>query len=60
MKRLSQTSAVAPKAEAIRELPPGELETVHGGALNITMPEYIPMSVSHPKVEVTLPRVPYK
>jgi hypothetical protein len=42
------------------ELSPVEVSAVHGGALNIEMPAYVPLSQSHPKTEVTLPRVPYK
>jgi hypothetical protein len=42
------------------ELAPVERDAVHGGALNIEVPAYIPLSQSHPKTEVVLPRVPYK
>ena len=42
------------------ELSSVELDAVHGGELKIEVPAYVPMSQSHPKVEVTLPRVPYK
>ena len=38
-------------------LSPGELDAIHGGALNIEVPPYIPLSQSHPKTERTLPRV---
>lgn len=50
-----------PRSAAIGyELSPAELDAVHGGALNIEVPAYIPLSQSHPKTEVVLPRVPYK
>lgn len=42
------------------ELTRAELDAVHGGELKIEMPAYIPLSQSHPKTEVVLPRVPYK
>ena len=38
-------------------LSPGELDAIHGGALHIEVPPYIPLSQSHPKTERTLPRV---
>jgi hypothetical protein len=47
-------------ANVAQELSPGEIDAVHGGALNIEMPAYIPLSQSHPKTETVLPRVPYK
>ena len=47
-------------AAAGSELSAVELDAVHGGALNIEVPAYVPMSTSHPKTETTLPRVPYK
>jgi hypothetical protein len=47
-------------AAAGYELSPAELDAVHGGALNIEVPAYVPLSQSHPKTEVTLPRTPYK
>lgn len=43
-----------------QDLTAAELREVHGGELKIEMPAYVPMSQSHPKVETTLPRVPYK
>ena len=46
--------------EEMYELSPVELDAVHGGALKIEMPAYVPLSQSHPKTEVVLPRVPYK
>jgi len=46
--------------EVTHELSPGEVDAVYGGALNIEMPAYIPLSQSHPKTETVLPRVPYK
>ena len=42
------------------ELSAVEVDAVHGGALNVEISAYIPMSTSHPKTETTLPRVPYK
>ena len=33
------------------ELSPEELDEVHGGALRIEVPPYIPLSQSHPKTE---------
>ena len=47
-------------ADVAHELSPAEVEAVYGGALNIEMPAYIPLSQSHPKTETVLPRVPYK
>ncbi len=47
-------------AAAGRELSPAELDAVHGGELKIEVPAYVPLSQSHPKTEVVLPRVPYK
>jgi hypothetical protein len=47
-------------AAAGYELSPVELDAVHGGALNVEVPAYVPMSQSHPKTEVVLPRIPYK
>jgi hypothetical protein len=43
----------------IQELTADQLVEVHGGELKIEMPQYIPLSQSHPKTETTLPRVPY-
>ena len=52
---------VRPRSAAVGyELSPVELDAVHGGALNIEVPAYIPLSQSHPKTEVVLPRTPYK
>jgi hypothetical protein len=51
---------VAPQLAAGCELAPEELAAVHGGELKLEVPAYIPLSVSHPKTEVVLPRVPYK
>ena len=42
------------------ELSAAEAAAVHGGELKLEMPAYVPLSQSHPKTEVTLPRVPYK
>jgi hypothetical protein len=63
----SQSSSAAATATAPQlrpaagyELSPVEVEAVHGGTLKIEMPAYVPLSQSHPKTEVTLPRVPYK
>ena len=42
------------------ELAPAELDAVHGGELKIEVPAYVPLSQSHPKTEVVLPRTPYK
>lgn len=42
------------------ELSAAEVLEVHGGTLKIEMPAYVPLSQSHPKTEVTLPRVPHK
>jgi len=49
-----------PSAAAGHELTPAELDAVHGGELKIEVPAYVPLSQSHPKTEVVLPRVPYK
>ena len=43
---------VRPRSAAVGyELSPVELDAVHGGALNIEVPPYIPLSQSHPKTE---------
>jgi hypothetical protein len=61
----SAASAPARSNQSVRpavgyELSPLEVGAVHGGELKIEMPAYVPLSQSHPKTEVTLPRVPYK
>lgn len=49
---------VRPRSAAVGyELSPVELDAIHGGALHIEVPPYIPLSQSHPKTERTLPRV---
>ena len=47
-------------AAAGHELSTEELAAVHGGELKIEVPAYVPLSQSHPKTEVVLPRVSYK
>ncbi len=54
MSRVEETPAVGSELSAV------ELNAVHGGELKIEVPAYVPMSQSHPKTEVVLPRVPYK
>jgi hypothetical protein len=65
MKRLRATSGSSSAAAQLRpdagyELSPVEAGAVHGGELKLEMPAYVPISQSHPKTEVTLPRVRYK
>ena len=59
-KGMSNADQRARSAAVGCELAPAELDAVHGGELNIQVPAYIPLSQSNPKVEVVLPRVPYK
>jgi len=54
MSSFAETPAVGSELSAV------ELDAVHGGELKIEVPAYVPMSQSHPKTEVVLPRVPYK
>jgi len=54
----STTAQLQP--DAGYELSPVEAGAVHGGELKLEMPAYVPISQSHPKTEVTLPRVRYK
>ena len=60
MSMFAQIPVASELASAGCELTDVELEAVHGGELKIEVPAYIPMSQSHPKTEVVLPRVPYK
>jgi hypothetical protein len=59
VKRMSNLEET-PITTAAHELTPADLDAVHGGALNIEVPAYVPLSQSHPKTEVVIPRTPYK